>query len=109
MNPLRIRHRAFGAAVLVLTCPGLLGVKPDEELALPFRVQAGGKPISAMMGHAAVCSVDLDGDDLEDLLVGEFFSTRLRLYRNRGTDRSPSFAKGTYVESDGKRLSVPGG
>ncbi|MCA9194006.1 MAG: FG-GAP repeat protein [Planctomycetales bacterium] len=42
-------------------------------------------------GHAAPAVLDVDGDGLRDLLVGEAFHGQLRVYGNIGTNNSPDF------------------
>lgn len=43
------------------------------------------------VGHAAPYVADYDGDGNKDLLVGEYFKGRLRIYRNKGSNKEPRF------------------
>lgn len=79
----------------------------------PVRLQADGKDIEAVTGHAAPFVVDFDGDGVRDLAVGEFGSPdkdvkggTCRLYRNTGTDQEPKFAAYTLLQSDGKPAAM---
>src|SRR5688572_21241351 len=62
------------------------------ELLPPVRLEADGRPIdTGRDGHAAPFMGDFDGDGADDLLVGEYFEGRLRIFPNRGTNDSPLF------------------
>ena len=63
-----------------------------DELAAPVPVKVGGQQLDVEhMGHAAPFVGDFDRDGLKDLLVGEFYKGRLRIYRNLGTNSKPRF------------------
>ena len=62
-----------------------------KQLAAPVRLLDGTEPIDVDRGHAAPAVFDLNGDGLKDLLVGQFGEGKLRVYPNRGSDRSPRF------------------
>ncbi len=84
-------------AVLALVCSRAGGA----ELESPVPILAGGKPIDVVhSGHAAPFVGDFDGDGCKDLLVGEFYKGRLRIYRNVGTNAKPQF-EGFTVFQDG--------
>jgi len=80
------------------------------DLAPPVQVYAGGKPIDvALVGHSAPFYGDVDGDGINDLLVGQFDQGQLRIYRNLGTNASPRFEGYQWFEAGGTLGSVPAG
>lgn len=79
------------------------------DLAAPIRVSAGGQPIDVEVGHAAPWVADFDGDGVRDLLVGQFGSGKLRIYRNRGTDKAPEFSTFAWFQAGGADARVPSG
>ncbi len=87
---------------------GLAQLPPGEDplFASPFRVQAGGSYITVNVGHAAPCVADLDGDGVNDLLVGQFGEGKLRIYRNYGTNEKPEFRDFKWFEAGGKVATV---
>jgi hypothetical protein len=81
-----------------------------SDLTPPVQVQAGGKPIDVnFVGHSAPFYADVDGDGVNDLLVGQFDEGRLRIYRNLGTNASPRFEGYQWFEAGGTIGSVPAG
>jgi hypothetical protein len=96
---------------LALTSPG-----PESELGPPVRLEAGGKPIDVLGGHAAPALADLDGDGVRDLLVGQFlgdgknlFHAPMRAHRNEGTEKAPRFAAFRLLQGSGEGATVPTG
>lgn len=80
------------------------------DLAPPVQVHAGGQPIDVgLVGHSAPFYGDVDGDGLNDLLVGQFDEGQLRIYRNLGTNASPRFEGYRWFEAAGALGSVPAG
>ena len=60
------------------------------ELTGPSPVMVGDQQLDVEhMGHAAPFVGDFDRDGVKDLLVGEFYQGRLRIYRNEGTNTEP--------------------
>ena len=63
-----------------------------DELSKPMPVLFGKQPLDVEhSGHAAPFFGDLDGHGRKDLLVGEFYQGRLRVYRNVGGKGQPKF------------------
>lgn len=91
----------FVVAVLAALVPA------QTELEKPFAVRAGGVPIDVTVGHAAPYFVDMDGDGLEDLLVGQFGQGQLRIYRNTGKPGAPAFAEYEWFQAGGDVGRVP--
>lgn len=82
----------------------------SDELAPPVPVLAGGQPVDTQrIGHAAPFFGDFDGDGLADLLVGEFYQGRLRVYRNVGTRDEPVFGDYTWFNAGAELGRVPTG
>ena len=76
----------------------------------PVRLIVDGKPISVESpGYACPTMADVDGDGVEDLVVGQFSGGAMHFYRNlAGADELPRFADGGWIESNGVRAVVPG-
>ena len=117
------------AALVGLQGPGL-GQQPEaSELHPPVRLVAGGEPIDVTVGHAAPLMIDMDGDGLRDLLVGEFGTDtfpgerlpedlggfardsftqgKLRIYRNVGSANAPQFEDFKYLRAGKEDASIP--
>src|SRR5262245_14654386 len=84
-----------------------LGTGASDELQPPILVEAAGGPIDVGGGHAAPLFVDVDGDGLQDLLVGQFAGAKARVYRNVGTAGFPRFEDFQYLVADGSEAVVP--
>jgi hypothetical protein len=94
--------------VLLLASPAL--ADEDSGLLPPVQIQAGGKALDIEReGHAAPFVGDFYEDGSLCLLVGQFDSGRLRIYRNTGTRTKPRFDSYTWFEAGGKIASVPVG
>lgn len=102
---------ALGGSLASLAAAPVAGVSGGRavDLAVPFRVAAADGPIDVEVGHAAPVFVDFDGDGLRDLLVGQFGSGKLRLYRNRGTAQAPVFSTFAWFQAGGADARVPAG
>ena len=100
-------HPSYNAGMLsALILATALG---KVELAKPFLAMAGGKPIKVDIGHASPVFADFDGDQLPDLLVGQFGEGKLRIYKNVGTRTEPKFDKFDYFQAGGKPATVEAG
>jgi hypothetical protein len=80
------------------------------DLAPPFKVQVGGKPLDVGgVGYAAPFYGDFEGRGVNDLLVGQFSEGKLRIYRNEGTNAQPRFEKFTWLLDGNPEGRVPTG
>jgi hypothetical protein len=71
------------------------------DLLPPIPVRVGEEVLDVEhMGHAAPFVGDYNNDGVNDLLVGEFYKGRLRIYENAGTNSEPRF-EGYRVFQDG--------
>jgi hypothetical protein len=105
-------------AWLLLLCLAVPSATADSESDFdpPVRLEAEGKPIAALGGHAAPSVADADGDGVRDLLVGQFlgegaspFEAPMRFHRNVGTNKAPRFAGFRCLEGGGALARVPTG
>jgi hypothetical protein len=80
------------------------------ELAEPVAIEAAGQAIDMEHGgHAAPLVVDFDGDGCKDLLVGEIYAGRLRVYRNVGTNAQPKFEGYQWFKAGADLGRIPSG
>jgi hypothetical protein len=69
-------------------------------------LKAGGQAVRVdSPGYACPCWADINGDGKKDLLVGQFSSGRIKVYRNEGDGK---LAAGEWLQADGKVADVPG-
>jgi hypothetical protein len=93
---------------LAVAAPALAA--DSGELLPPVPIPVDGRPLDVEReGHAAPFVGDFDGDGVRDLLVGQYFEGRLRVYRNTGTNARPRFESYTWFEVGGQPGRVPEG
>ena len=105
-------HGTLRVAALLLATAGLLLAEsgaPADTLGTPAKLTVGGKPIEVDSGHGDPFVCDWDGDGLPDLLVGQFGSGRLLIYRNIGTRKEPRLGEPTPFRAGGAEGTVPSG
>jgi hypothetical protein len=91
------------APLVLLCCTALCSA---IEFAPPVRLKADGVPIRVESpGYAAPCLADVDGDGKMDLLVGQFNQGKIHFFKGLGKGK---FAKGTWLQAEGKPAEVPG-
>ena len=89
---------------------GLSGsLAASDVLTPPVRLVADGEAIDTEIGHAAPFVTDFDGDGIQDLLVGQFGSGLLWIYRNEGTHAKPRLAAGVKFKAGNEDGRVPSG
>ncbi len=80
-----------------------------SDLLSPFRIEAEGKPIETEGGNATAFFMDVDGDGVRDLLVGQFHDGKMRIFRNTGINSAPKFAAGVWFKAGSADAKVPAG
>ncbi len=75
----------------------------------PTLINDGTTPIHLEIGYAAPIVTDWNGDGKKDLIVGQFKSAKLRLYRNLGNDNNPQFEGFEYLKAGGEEISLTAG
>ena len=79
------------------------------NLAEPYPlVLADGSNLDVQgIGHSAPVYADFDGDEVPDLIVGEFKSGACRIFKNYGSARDPVFKDFKFMEAGGTQATVP--
>jgi hypothetical protein len=73
----------------------------------PVYIQANGSNINVGYGgNASPFMIDWDGDNKQDLLLGQYDGGRIRFYTNTGTHYYPTFSTFVYLQADGVNISV---
>ena len=75
----------------------------------PYRLKAAGEFITTEIGHSAPYIYDFDHDGVNDLLVGQFGSGKLHVFRNAGTNAKPVYEASKWFEAGGVVATVPAG
>ncbi len=82
---------------------------PPTQFHPPFRVTAEGGYIDVDYQRAAPVFEDIDQDGVRELLVGQFGSGRIRVYKNVGTEEAPAFQGFQWLQAGDQVASVPFG
>lgn len=85
---------------------------PDSECRFEsaFMLQADGKPVAVESpGYACPTIADVDGDDVDDLVVGQFSGGKMKWYRNTAKQtEAPEYSIGKWIQSNDQPAQVPG-
>jgi hypothetical protein len=78
-----------------------------KDLLPPVRLMAAGEFIDTgeCIAHSGPHLLDLDGDGLQDLLVGDF-SGHIHFFKNTATNAAPVYAAGKALETKGEPIRV---
>ncbi|MDA8564121.1 hypothetical protein N9L06_06675 [Mariniblastus sp.] len=73
-------------------------------------LQAGGEPIAVESpGYACPTIADVDGDGVDDLVVGQFNGGKMHFYRNlSAADGLPKYASQQWISTGSTPAEVPG-
>lgn len=97
-------------SILLCAVPddGVRAQETEKKLfADPMQLHANGAPIDVERnGGAAPTIADLDGDGVQDLLVGQAGGA-LRIYRNSGTNKNPRYGEFTWFQNGEDAGRVP--
>ncbi len=76
----------------------------------PVRIKAGDEYVSVESpGYACPTLADVDGDGLEDLVVGQFNNGSMQFCKNIASpSEPPEFAEAVWIKTGDKRAIVPG-
>ena len=95
----------YFAVLLVLFMSVSYAITPTFDQ--PVKIQANGQDINVGTGgNASPFMVDWDGDNKQDLLLGQYSGGKVRFYKNTGEHYNPIFGDFVYLEADGQDISV---
>ncbi|MBN2607884.1 MAG: hypothetical protein JXA64_02125 [Candidatus Fermentibacteraceae bacterium] len=90
-------------SMIVMLCVTFFGELP--EFHEPVMIQADGVNID--VGYVAdPFTVDWDGDDDLDLIVGQFTSGKISLFLNNGTGTAPLFTFDSFLQAGGSEITL---
>jgi len=94
------------AIVIAMMLPGGSASAADV-FEPPLRLQADGKVIDTgeAWGHSSPCVIDLNGDGLNDLLVGDF-GGKFHIYKNVGKANAPAYQADGLLQAGGVDAEV---
>jgi len=81
----------------------------EDALLPPEGLRSGGALIDTDVGHAAPFFHDMDGDGLQDLLVGQMGGGKLKVFKNVGSSTKPAFEGFEWFKVGESEATVPSG
>ncbi len=77
------------------------------EFEKPVRLMADGEVIDTgeAWGHSSPCIEDVDGDGLDDLILGDY-GGKFRVYRNVGRSGKPEYRDAGFIQAGGEDAKV---
>ena len=91
--------------------PNMELADPSEyEFEAPVQLMVGDQPVAVEApGFAAPTMADVDGDGVDDLVVGQFNGGKMSYFKNvAGKNQSPEFAKADWIKTGDSPAEVPG-
>lgn len=78
-----------------------------DDFKKPMRLSADGRVIDTgeAWGHSGPCVEDVDGDGLEDLILGDF-GGKFRLYKNVGKNGQPEYQDAGFIQASDEEANV---
>ena len=101
-------RQSLAAMVAVVVMSVLSGTSTAAEIfEKPIRLQSDRKVIDTgeAWGHSSPCVIDLTGDGVDDLLLGDF-SGKFRIYKNVGSAKTPKYEAGELLQAGGVTAEV---
>jgi len=97
-------HKYLSIVILLLVS---ISYAETPVFADPVNIQANGSNINVGYGgNASPFMIDWDGDNKQDLLLGQYDGGKIRFYTNTGTHYNPTFGDFVYLQADGIDISV---
>ena len=115
-----MKHSGIRIAVMMAILASPIGVRADDaslsasdqsgSFHPPVRLKAGDDFVSVESpGYACPTVADVDGDGIEDLVVGQFRNGQMQFFKNiASVGQEPQFAKSQWLMTGEERATVPG-
>lgn len=97
------------AGILGFACLSSITIAAAPTVDPAITLQSDGSTISVTTGHSTPEIVDWNNDGLNDLVVGQYSSGKIRLYLNTGTYDAPAFSGFSYIQSSGSDIALSAG
>ena len=98
----------FLSSILLAAGIPSAGIAAESVLQSGVYIQDGSSPLTVGLMSAPTV-VDWNNDGKKDLVIGQFSSGKIKVFLNQGTDASPVFNGGFFVQSGGVDISTSSG